>query len=149
MPRQPAVLPPDRDACVCTLLRGIARKASAIYEEHLDGSGLTHAQFSLLARLDRLGSSSLSALANALDLDVTSTSRSVKLVVAAGLVDVSPGPDARTKAYRLSREGRRRLKQAYPAWQASQAAIKRLVSPQQRAELERVAAALAKPTATR
>jgi DNA-binding MarR family transcriptional regulator len=125
------------------LLRGIARRASAIYEEHLDGSGLKHAQFSLLARLDRLGSCSLSELADALELDVTSTSRSVKLLVTAGLVEVSAGKDARTKAYRLSRDGRRRLKHAYPAWEASQAVIKRLISTQQRAELERVAAILA------
>jgi DNA-binding MarR family transcriptional regulator len=124
------------------LLRGIARKASAIYEEHLDGSGLKHSQFSLLSRLDRLGSCNLSELADELELDVTSTSRSVKLLVAAGLVDVSAGKDARTKSYRLSRDGRRRLKHAYPAWEASQTAIKRLLSPQQRAELERVAASL-------
>jgi DNA-binding MarR family transcriptional regulator len=140
------VLPPDREPCVCSLLRSIARHASALYEENLGGTGLHQPQFGVLSRLDRLGPCSLSELADALDLDLTTTSRNVKLLVGAGLIEVSAGKDARTKAYRLSREGRRRLKAAYPAWQASQAAIRELISAEQRAELTQLARDLATRT---
>jgi DNA-binding MarR family transcriptional regulator len=143
MPTPAPILPPDRDACLCALLRTIARRTSAIYEAHLAGTGLTQPQYTTLARLDRLGTASLSALAAELDLDITSASRNVKLLVADGLIDVAPGPDARTKSYRLSRDGRRRLKAAYPAWQAAQATVTALLGAKQRAGLTALASTLA------
>jgi DNA-binding MarR family transcriptional regulator len=139
----PPVLPADRDACLCALLRTIARRTSAVYEAHLAGSGLTQPQYTALARLDRLGTASLSALAAELELDITSASRNVKLLVAEGLIDVAAGPDARTKSYRLSRYGRRRLKAAYPAWQAAQTTLTALLGAKQRSGLITVASTLA------
>jgi DNA-binding MarR family transcriptional regulator len=136
-------LPQDREPCLCTTLRTLARKATAMYDEHLNGTGLTLPQYSLLSRLDGLGSCSLSELANATELDLTSTSRSVRVLIDAGLIEVSEGRDARTKSYRLSHEGKRRLKKAYPAWIESQRALNELLSRHQPSGLKKVADAIA------
>jgi DNA-binding MarR family transcriptional regulator len=137
------VLPQDREPCLCTTFRTLARKATAMYDEHLSRAGLTLPQYSLLSRLDGLGTCSLSELADATELDLTSTSRSVRILIDAGFIERSDGRDARTKSYRLSREGQRRLKQAYPAWLESQKALNELISRHQPSGLKAVADAIA------
>jgi DNA-binding MarR family transcriptional regulator len=137
------VLPQDREPCLCTTFRTLARKATAMYDEHLNGTGLTLPQYSLLSRLDGLGSCSLSELADATELDITSTSRSVRVLIDAGLIELSQGRDARKKSHRLSREGKRRLKKAYPAWLESQKALSELLSAHQPSGLKQVADAIA------
>src|SRR5262249_62096533 len=59
--RSPAL---DRTACNCLALRQAARHVSQLYDSYLASEGLRTTQFSILAKLDRLGQLSIHYLGN-------------------------------------------------------------------------------------
>ncbi len=62
----PSVLPLDRPACACTVIRRAAREVTHLYDDALAPTGLRITQYSLLANLDRHGAIAMTDLANAL-----------------------------------------------------------------------------------
>jgi DNA-binding MarR family transcriptional regulator len=137
------VLPQDRERCVCTTLRTLARQTTAIYESYLKKTGLRQPQYGVLARLDRLTQCSLSELAEATELDITSASRSVRTLIKAGLIQGTQGRDGRTKSYRLSPHGKRTLREGFRLWKQAQVAMRRLLSKTQLDDLAIIASAVA------
>ena len=116
-------LPQNREACVCSALRGLARRTTAIYDHSLAPTGLKQTQYAVLARLDRLVHCSLAELAKASDLDVTSLSRALRPLVNARLVNAGQGKDDRTKRYELTARGKRVLRKAYQLWLKAQTRV--------------------------
>ena len=62
---------PDRTACNCLALRQAARHISQIYDSYLASEGLRTTQFSILAKLNRLGPLSINELAKSMVMDRT------------------------------------------------------------------------------
>ena len=107
--------------CYCTQLRRASSGLTKIYDDALRPQGLKITQFSMLRGLQRLGRATLSALADELALDRTTMSRGVKPLIDAGWIDSSTGEsDAREKLLELSDQGRKKLKDAMPAWSKAQ-----------------------------
>jgi DNA-binding MarR family transcriptional regulator len=118
--RGPARPAPEPAICNCLALRQAARHASARYDRHLAPTGLTTAQYSILAKLVRLGPQSINSLAAMMVMDRTTTTRAVQPLARDKLVAIAPGEDERTRVVRITPEGERRAKAAAARWREAQ-----------------------------
>lgn len=122
--------------CTCFRLRRLSRQITHIYDRTLAPCGLRVTQFSLLARLIGAGPMSVGGLADALDMDRTTLTRTVKPLVEARLVDASVDEgDARQRVLRLTRSGMAKYNEAMNYWQAAQDEVNALFGPQRVAGL--------------
>ena len=106
--------------CACATVRRASRAVTQLYDSWLRAHGIEGPQFALLAMLDRLGECNQTAMGHRFDLDKTTLSRNLKLLLQKGWIDVGAGSDARERRVRLTPAGRRRLAAARPAWQQAQ-----------------------------
>lgn len=113
------------DACACSLLRKTSRVITQLYDGYLRPTGLTTAQFSLLAALYYVESVSVTDLAARLVMDRTTLSRSLDPLLRDGLVNVQTGEDRRVRLINISGKGLESLIAALPFWQRAQAGLRR------------------------
>lgn len=113
-------LAPEPAICNCLALRQAARHATQLYDRHLAAEGLKTSQYSILAKLKRLGPQSIGALADMMVMDRTTTTRAVRPLARDKLVAIAPGDDERTRMVRLTPAGEKRAKAAAAAWRAAQ-----------------------------
>jgi DNA-binding MarR family transcriptional regulator len=115
---------PVESPCVCATLRMATRAVARVYDQALEPHGLRTTQYSILARLEVEGPSSVGRLAARLAMDRTTLAREVAPLVSAGLVDEAPGEDRRRRVLALSPEGLARLESARPAWRDAQRQVR-------------------------
>ena len=117
----PSYSPHKPEDCVCLAVRQAARHVTQFYDQFLASSGLRATQFSILARLRRLGPLSINALAAELVMDRTTLGRNILPLEREGLIDVVPGKrDRRSKELQLSEAGAERLRSAAKGWAQAQ-----------------------------
>lgn len=107
-------------SCHCLAARRRAREISRLYDEQLRPHGLRSTQFSVLVALEVGRGAPLSVLADTLGLDRTTLTRSAALMRRKGWIAPAKSDDARERRFTLTAAGRRKLDQAYPAWQRAQ-----------------------------
>src|SRR5579864_8789081 len=90
---------PTRDVCNCLALRQAARHVTQFYDQVLAAAGLRTTQFSILAKLRRLGPLSINALAKELVMDRTTLGRNILPLERDGLIAI-----VRAKSDRRSKE---------------------------------------------
>lgn len=136
------------EVCVCHTTRRAARAVSRAYDAALAGTGLTSAQFTLLAAIAALDPVSITALSNFLHMEASTLSRNLQALRGSGLVVWQSGSGRRAAQITLSDSGHKALAAAIPAWQDVQRGlIQRLGSGKASALLENLeltARALAK-----
>ena len=109
------------DSCNCFASRKAARLITKLYEQHLAPSHLTSPQFSLMAQLDEVGQASIRELVEALATERSSIVRALQPLERDGLVRQSAdAEDTRRNIVSLTEQGRQRLMEAVPLWQAAQ-----------------------------
>jgi DNA-binding MarR family transcriptional regulator len=92
------------------------------YDEMLAPSGLRTTQFSLLAKLQRQGPTTINALAADMVMDRTTMGRNILPLERDGLIRTeTAASDRRSKEVHLTRRGERRLEDAFKQWTAAQA----------------------------
>jgi DNA-binding MarR family transcriptional regulator len=116
-PAWPAIEPA---ICNCLALRQAARHATQLYDRHLAAEGLKTSQYSILAKLTRLGPQSINALAAMMVMDRTTTTRAVQPLARDKLVAIAPGEDERTRVVRITPAGEKRAKAAAARWREAQ-----------------------------
>jgi DNA-binding MarR family transcriptional regulator len=126
-------------ACTCITLRSAARKITAFYDEALAPLGLGVAQFSLLRKVERKGSISLTELASLAELDRSTVGRNVKVLEKAGLLRFTSGEDQREARVMLTDKGREVLAASIPLWARAQADITARIGEDALSALRRVA----------
>ncbi|HET6925470.1 MAG TPA: MarR family winged helix-turn-helix transcriptional regulator [Hyphomicrobiaceae bacterium] len=108
--------------CHCLALRQAARRVTRFYDDVLAPAGLRTSQFSILARLHRLGPMPINTLAAVLALDRTTLGRNLLPLRRQGLIEASRrGKDRRSKPVEVTRAGVARLKAAAQLWGEAQA----------------------------
>jgi DNA-binding MarR family transcriptional regulator len=110
----------DQTDCNCLALRQAARHVSQIYDGHLASEGLRTTQYSILAKLNRLGPLSINELAKSMVMDRTTLGRAVRPLERNRLLSIGAGEDGRTRSLRLTAAGEARLKAAGAKWRAAQ-----------------------------
>jgi DNA-binding MarR family transcriptional regulator len=110
----------DQTACNCLALRQAARHVSQFYDGHLASEGLRTTQFSILAKLTRLGPLSINELAKSMVMDRTTLGRAVRPLQRDRLLAIGADDDGRKRVLRLTPAGEARLKAAATKWRAAQ-----------------------------
>jgi DNA-binding MarR family transcriptional regulator len=107
--------------CNCLALRQAARHVTQFYDQRLASTGLRTTQFSILAKLKRLGPMTINALARELVMDRTTLGRTMLPLERDGLITITDGTlDRRRKELRLTRAGAGRLAAAFKLWSEAQ-----------------------------
>ncbi len=110
------------ELCNCLAVRQAARHVSQFYDQCLAPVGLRTTQFSMLAKLKRLGPMSINALAREMVMDRTTLGRNIQPLQREGLVAaVTDRADRRSKELRLTEAGAARLAEAVKGWAKAQA----------------------------
>ena len=118
MPTQSPFKPED---CNCFMVRSAARHVTQLYDQFLAPVGLHVTQFSILAKLQRLGPMTINALAKEMAMDRTTLGRNVLPLERDGLIKIEVSDtDGRAKVLHLTKTGEKRLRAAREAWDKAQ-----------------------------
>ncbi len=109
--------------CFCILLRQAARKSSSVYDKALAPLGINVAQFSLLRKIARAQSISLTELARLADLDRSTMGRNAKVLQRMDLIEQTSGEDHRETHIALTSTGRDLVERGGPLWDQAQEEI--------------------------
>ena len=113
---------PKAEDCNCFAVRSAARIVTQFYDQFLVPIGLRTTQFSILAKLKRLGPLTINALAEEMVMDRTTLGRNILPLERDGLIQVEPVlSDRRAKELHLTNAGEKRLFAGRKAWEHAQA----------------------------
>jgi DNA-binding MarR family transcriptional regulator len=109
------------EICNCAALRQAARRVTKLYDDALVPVGLGVNQYSILARLNRVGPSGIQDLARILVMDRSTLGHLLRPLEMRGLVrlDVSE-QDRRSRTVTLTRAGKALVAKARPLWAEAQ-----------------------------
>ena len=113
--------------CYCASLRRAARIISQKYDAALGSVGLTITHFTLLTAIKEAPGARVNDLVEALAMDQTTLSRTLKLMERDKLVVSQDGKDRRETRWELTSEGRAQLRRAEPHWKRAQASVEELL----------------------
>jgi DNA-binding MarR family transcriptional regulator len=118
--------------CAGLNLRLAARRITRLLDARLEPTGLSLAQFGLMAQIAAAGDDTIGALAERSDLDQSTLSRNLRALERAGLIEITiVEEDLRRRAVWLTETGARRLEAALPVWKLAQSEISRNLDPEQ------------------
>lgn len=106
--------------CACQSLRRLTRMVTRIYDQEIRNAGLEVTQFGLLTALAIAGEANQKRLSAGFVMDSTTLTRTLRLLVKAGWVQVKRGRDRRERLFSLTRSGKRRLAEAQPYWKSAE-----------------------------
>ena len=109
--------------CNCFVVRSAARHVTQLYDQFLAPVGLHVTQFSILAKLKRLGCPmTINVLAKEMVMDRTTLGRNVLPLERDGLIKIeASATDGRAKVLHLTKTGEKRLQAGREAWERAQA----------------------------
>ena len=103
--------------CICLAVRQAARHVTQTFDQFLAPAGLRTTQFSILAKLQRMGPMTINALADDLVMDRTTLGRNILPLERDGLIAIEPmASDRRSKELRLTKTGDKRFQAARAGW---------------------------------
>jgi DNA-binding MarR family transcriptional regulator len=109
-----------RLSCACANLRRAARVMTRLYDAALRPSGLSVAQFTLLQALNTAPGMSQKQLADLLEIDSTTLTRTLQPLRRAGWLRSTAGDDRREVHLALTAAGKRTYIRALRYWQRAQ-----------------------------
>ena len=118
------------EACAGWNSRLASRRITQFLERRMTASGLTIAQFGLMAQIAAASEDTLGGLAERLGFDQSSLSRNLHALERDGLVEIAiVERDLRKRAVWLTENGARRLEAAMPVWRSAHAALEEVLDP--------------------
>jgi DNA-binding MarR family transcriptional regulator len=131
------------DACAGWNARLAARRITGFLNRRMQGSGLSLAQFSLMAQIAAARDDTLSELAQRIGLDQSTLSRNLQVLEAAELVEIATtGTDARRRAVWLTERGAQSLEAALADWKRAHGELSKRLDPEAARRLALAAEAL-------
>ena len=109
--------------CTCFNIRRASRAVTQFYDQIMAPSGIKATQFTMLGAVAMMGSPSVTALSQQLNLDRTTLTRNLKVLVKMGLITISRGEDRRERVVTPTEFGLTTIKEATPAWQEAQTSL--------------------------
>jgi len=127
---------PRPEECNCLAVRQAARHVTQFYDQTMAPVGLRISQFSILAKLQRLGPLSVNALAAEMVMDRTTLGRAIQPLVRQCLVAITRrDTDRRTKELHLTDAGAARLRDGVKQWIRAQDRFEEIFSTERTADL--------------
>ena len=111
----------EPEICNCAALRQAARRVTKLYDDALAPVGVGLNQFSILARLDRVGPSTIQELARLLVMDRSTLGHLLRPLEKRDLVSLEVSEqDRRSRTIALTKAGKAAVAKARPSWAAAQ-----------------------------
>ena len=130
--------------CNCLAVRQAARHITQFYDQFLAASGLRTTQFSILARLRRLGPMTINALAAEMVMDRTTLGRNILPLERDGLIAVEQGRrDRRSKELRVTEAGEARFRAGVEGWVQAQRQFEKAFGAERTADMRALLHAVA------
>jgi DNA-binding MarR family transcriptional regulator len=117
--------PAIRLPCTCANLRRADRVVTRYYDAMLRPSGLHSTQFTLLQALNHAPEISQKRLADLLEIDSTTLTRTLAPLRRKGWLHAVAGVDRRELRLSLTAAGKREYKRALPYWRSAQKGLER------------------------
>jgi DNA-binding MarR family transcriptional regulator len=131
------------DACAGWNARLAARRITGFLNRRMQDSGLSLAQFGLMAQIAAARDDALSELAERTGLDQSTLSRNLQVLEAAGLIEIAAGEkDARRRAVWLTEKGARSLEAGLVDWKRAHGELAQRLDPEVARRLALAAEAL-------
>ena len=111
--------------CACHKARAAARVVTRAYDEALRPVGLRATQLAVLVAVATDEAISINALAQVLGMDRTTLTRNLRPLEKEGLVARSVEGWRRSRALKITKKGRSRLREALPLWGRAQHALRK------------------------
>jgi DNA-binding MarR family transcriptional regulator len=128
--------------CYCAAVRTAARRTTALYDAALAPAGVTLAQYSLMRRIERAGTVSLTQLGRLAELDRSTVGRNVRALEGLGFVRLGSAEDQREAAVVLTAAGTDALQRAAPLWREAQRRVETALGASEAAQLRTLANSL-------
>ena len=91
-----------------------------MYDTALKPSGVKITQFGILRLLNAYPGLTTGDMAEALVMDSTTLTRTLKIIQESGWIDATPGQDRRQRHWTITAAGQERLREATPLWKEAQ-----------------------------
>ena len=128
--------------CLAVRVRLISRAVTGIYDRAVERHGLTIAQVNLMAALGAIGPCAPTALADVLQLERSTVSRNLNLLLRHGWI-VATSSDAKgVREVTLTRPGRKKIDSVMPDWRHAQGQAAQLIGETGVAAVRTIAADL-------
>jgi DNA-binding MarR family transcriptional regulator len=125
--------------CNCLAVRQAARHITQFYDQLLAPSGLRTTQFSILAKLRRLGPMTINALAAEMVMDRTTLGRNILPLERDGLIAVQQGSrDRRSKELRVTAAGEARFRAGMKGWAQAQRQFEKAFGEKRTADMRAI-----------
>lgn len=121
--------------CTNLKLRQLMRRVAAHYDAEVGKSGLKGTQYSLLSYVVKLGPIRPVDLAAGMRVSPSTLTRNLKPLVDAGLLEVLPGADARSRLVSVTPAGREKRQEAQRRWRVAQEGINETLGPRRVVQL--------------
>lgn len=109
--------------CACGNIRKAVRVVTQLFDDSFRPLGIKATQMSLLGHCGKLGSATISELADAMVMDRTTLTRNLGPLEKKGLLRVKPGRDRREREVTLTKRGIETLAKGYPLWKKAQSQV--------------------------
>jgi len=118
------------EGCAGWNARLAARRITGFLNRRMQGSGLSLAQFGLMAQIASARDDTLGALALRTGLDQSTLSRNLQVLEASGLIEIAAGDkDARRRAVWLTEKGALSLEAGLADWRRAHGQLAERIDP--------------------
>lgn len=115
--------------CTNLKLRQLMRRVAQHYDAEVGLTGLKGTQYSLLSYVCKLGPIRPVDLAREMRVQASTLTRNLRPLLDAGLLQMEPGPDARSRLVTVTHAGREKRQEAQRRWRAAQEGMNGLLGP--------------------
>jgi len=121
--------------CTNLKLRQLMRRVAAHYDAEVGKTGLKGTQYSLLSYVAKLGPIRPVDLAREMGVQPSTLTRNLRPLIDAGLVELGPGDDQRSRLVSVTSAGRDKRVEAQRRWRVAQEGINEMLGPRRVVEL--------------
>lgn len=115
--------------CTNLKLRQLMRRVAQLYDAEVGCTGLKGTQYSLLSYVAKLGPIRPVDLAREMKVQASTLTRNLRPLIDAGLLQLEPGPDARSRFVTVTDAGREKRQEAQRHWRVAQEGLNVRLGP--------------------
>lgn len=119
---------PIKMPCYCGSIRQASRIVTQLYDQALKPSGVKITQFGILRLLSAYPGLTTGDIADALAMDSTTLTRTLRIIQDNAWIEASPGEDRRERHWNVTATGKARVAEALPLWKAAQKEFAQMAS---------------------
>jgi len=106
--------------CLAVRVRMLGRTVTSLYDHALEEHGVSIAQVNLMAALGKMGPCSPARIGEVLQLERSTVSRNLSLLMKHGLVEAVSANAKGVREVALTSSGRKKIEAVMPAWRRAQ-----------------------------